>query len=113
VVTRRTVGYIGNFRPPHSTENHVREALRTLGFRVVTFQEDACNWATLAADAESEGCEAVLWTRTWSVPGNPQHAALDGLRAAGIPTVGYHLDRWWGLDREVRSAGNRSFGVTS
>jgi hypothetical protein len=52
----------------------------------------------------------VLWTRTgWNWPDygisydqawSKQSVMLDALRDRGIPTVGYHLDRWWGLSRQ-------------
>lgn len=103
-----TVAYIGNFRPPHSTENHVRAALERLGHRVVPLQEDTKGpWLH-----PPEGADLVLWTRTgWDWPHTAcewtaeqartrQLGTLDALRTAGVPTVGFHLDRWWGLDRE-------------
>jgi FkbM family methyltransferase len=95
--TRYTIMYVGNFRPPHSTENHVSQALRNIGHDVIPLQEDdAATWDTLR-DARPD---LVLWTRTWSLPEFDQVGVLDELRAAGVPTVGYHLDRWWGLPRE-------------
>jgi FkbM family methyltransferase len=71
----------------------------------VKWQEDGISWADLPHMAKDEGVDVVLWTRTWNMPskGTPfqvQLDALDGLHSSGIPTVGYHLDRWWGLDRE-------------
>lgn len=100
------VGYVGNFRPAHSTENHISAALRAHGHMVVPFQEDTIDWQQLGALAADAGCDWVMWTRTWHLPSHngtqwaTQLDALDDLRRRGIPTVGYHLDRWWGLDRE-------------
>jgi hypothetical protein len=46
----------------------------------------------------------VLWTHTHGFANEAFHdrqdAMLDGLRDIGIPSVAYHLDRWWGLERE-------------
>ena len=94
-----TIGYIGNFRPDHSTENEVRRALEGLGHRVVQYQEDdAASWEQLlGVPAE---LDLVLWTRTWHLPQFPQLEVLAALKAAGVGTIGFHLDRWWGLDRE-------------
>lgn len=100
------IGYIGNFRRPWCTEVHVKGALESLGHSVVPWQEDKVDWATLANVAVEQGVDFVLWTRTWHLPSTngttweQQLRTLAELERAGIPTVGYHLDRWWGLDRE-------------
>lgn len=106
-----TIAYIGNFGPPHSTENHVAAALRNLGHAVDEYQEnDPESWVTLqtlavSTDADSFGAlpDLVLWTRTgWDppIPRDVQLATIDLFERRSIPVVGFHLDRWWGLDRE-------------
>lgn len=113
-----TIAYVGNFRPPHSTENHVRAALERLGHTVEPLQEDERDtWVNAVAHLESSSVFAadpdlVLWTRTgWDWPHTPaeltheearawQLRLLDACQAKRTPTVGFHLDRWWGLDRE-------------
>jgi hypothetical protein len=97
------VAYIGNFEPEHSTENHVAQALLDLGHTVETRQEnhgpDIWRLSPLEYDL-------ILWTRTgwhWEHPvliHELQMAMLAKARDAGVPTVGFHLDRWWGLPRE-------------
>lgn len=89
------VTYFGNFRPPHSTENHVMQALEALGDEVDARQEN-----DLEAWGPVPDSDLVLWTRTWDLPDFPQRTMLDACAARGIPTVGFHLDRWWGLDRQ-------------
>lgn len=101
MTTQRTIWQVGNFRPAHSTENHLRQALEGLGHVVIQLQEDdPATWGRLIHDAPADRPDFVLWTRTWHLPLLPQNDALAALRAAGIPTVAYHLDRWWGLPRE-------------
>lgn len=94
-------GYIGNFGPEHSTENHVLRALRSNGARVYRYQEnDPDAWAEAALAVTSRQVDVMLWTHTEWTPGvghETQMALGDTCRAAGIPLVGYHLDRWWGL----------------
>lgn len=98
------VAYVGNFVPVHSTENHVRQALGVLGHQVVPLQEnDPGTWERLHHLRAGEA-DLVLWTRTWHLPEYSQLAVLEHLRAEGVPTVGFHLDRWWGLDREGQVA---------
>lgn len=91
-----TVAYIGNFTRPWCTETHVAGSLEQLGHTVARVQENEIDWAALPGiDAD-----LVLWTRTWAVDTPAALQALDELRARRIPTVSYHLDRWWGLERE-------------
>ncbi len=92
------IAYIGNFQPPHSTENHVAETLRRMGHDVLPMQEnDPTTWRPVATDVD-----LVLWTRTGSLtpPDDVALGELERCAAAGVPTVGFHLDRWWGLNRE-------------
>jgi hypothetical protein len=102
---------IGNFGPEHSTENHLLRALRSNDVEVWPMQEnDPATFATLA-NGDWPDVDWVLWTRTgwdWDsfYPGGRLQAIFDQrkflrrCRGAGIPTVGYHLDIWWGLGRE-------------
>ena len=101
-----TVAYLGNYSAPHSTENHVKQAFERNGHTVIPLQENTPEPWTEPVDAD-----LVLWTRTgwdWSEAcgwtqeqaWSNQHDFLDRMRDQGTPTVGFHLDRWWGLDRE-------------
>lgn len=99
---------IGNFVPPHSTENHLKEAMEALGHQVATLQEDdASRWGMVAGLVKAGNGrlpEVVVWTRTKSLTERvPLETRLDlctALKEAGIPLFGVHLDRWWGLARE-------------
>lgn len=95
---------MGNFGPEHSTENHVRQALLNVGHSVVPYQEDELgSFKRLGDDVEAGSVDLVLWTRTWGADVVSPVDALGMLarcETAGVATVGYHLDRWWGLDRE-------------
>ena len=107
---RLRIGYIGNFDPEHSTENHVRQAIERVGHQCLPFQENQTEtWTDLGAyDID---LDLVLWTRTgwdwphltgwsWEEATGRQRDLLAHLAGKSIPTVGFHLDRWWGLDRE-------------
>lgn len=96
------VAYVGNFTKPWCTEVHIAQALHAAGHQVLRLQENRTNWFSLAALAQHHRADMVMWTRTWDVNRDAALAQLDGLRRAGIPTVSYHLDRWWGLDREYQ-----------
>ncbi len=105
------VAAIGNHRPPHSTENHLARAWRNNGHIVTQLQENEPDvWRLLAKGEWPAGTDLVTWTRTgwdWQAVGLARDEALDlqrtfleSARSSGLPTLGMHLDRWWGLNRE-------------
>lgn len=103
------VAYLGNFEPKHSTENHVARAFVRRGHRVYAYQENnPKSWSDLRQWAEHgwptnspmPAPDLVLRTRTWERDEFRAHDTVNALRAAGVPTVAFHLDRWWGLSRE-------------
>lgn len=98
------IAYIGNFVPEHSTENHVRQAWENQGHKVVRVQEgEQAQWETLIARLKD--VDLVLWTRTADLAAKVGHRTqwrmLAEAARLGKPTVAFHLDRWWGLDREA------------
>lgn len=96
------VSYVGNFDPPWSTENHIAKAWENLGHDVQRIPEQRLEWADLPDLVTGD---LFAWTRTagFDPPDlNRQRAALDAITA---PTVGIHLDRWWGLARERTERG--------
>lgn len=99
-----TVAYRGNFQPgvpnPWSTETHVTAALEALGHRVVRLQENTASWS--ACDAVGKEADVFLWQRTWDIDSEGGHRALEHLKAAGVPTVSFHLDLYIGLEREAQ-----------
>ena len=100
--------YLGNFRPPHSTENDVAASLRTLGATVECYQEDDAidNWPAFLTHVAN--IDLLLYTRTWGLP----HHAQDLWKLcdrAGIVTAAYHLDLFFGLDREPMVANDPMF----
>lgn len=95
------IGYRGNFKPAHSTENEVRRALQHLGHEVTLLQEDETSW--LSTIDACRDADLFLWTQTYGLAhtwsNDDADTALRVLRDR-LPTVGYHLDRWWGLTRQ-------------
>lgn len=100
--------YRGNFQPDlpagvqaWSTETHIAEALERNGHEVVRVQEDRASWDETIAAAES--CDVFVWTSTLGMahrwPQDEAHAAVDKLNGM-LPTVAYHLDLFFGLDRD-------------
>jgi hypothetical protein len=94
--------YVGNFKPPHSTENHVAATFRDLGWDVTWAQEDAVaspnGWATVRSAALDS--DLLLYTRTWGLPPVEAQRLWQELAAARVPTASLHLDLFIGLERE-------------
>lgn len=112
------ITYLGNFQPGHpapfSTETHVALSLEHLGHEVTRLQEGEVR--SIDVVSRAEGHDAFLWTQTYGLAeqgGTREERAemVSDLRAAGIPSVGYHLDRWWGLAREDQIAAEPFFRV--
>jgi len=59
-------------------------------------------WQSLPRQMRARRATMLLWTRTWDTDNPAAVRALRDLRVLGIPTVSFHLDRWWGLDREYQ-----------
>lgn len=99
------VAYLGNFGPDHSTENELRAAFEDLGAEVHPLQEGRPLSELLLELAALGRVDLLLWTQTYGLAETGGTNAerllfLEAMRAASIPTAGFHLDRWWGLDRE-------------
>lgn len=97
------IGNVGENSAPHSTENHVARALRTIGVDVVPVHEQRFTWT----EAEIPGdVDFVVWTHTHGfAPPKTHHRQtrfLDAMRRQGVPVVSYHLDRWWDLHRQYQ-----------
>lgn len=97
------IAYCGNYSVPWTTETHIAWSLEALGHEVTRIQEGA----TPALDIPELVKEHDLfaWTQTYSLAYEggtvaDRLAMLDHIRGQGIPSVGLHLDRWWGISRE-------------
>lgn len=99
--------YLGNFRPSWSTENHIRLTLQDLGHTVVRVQEDECRLGPLRDEIAAGTFDLVLYTKTWGLPEGNQ-AGVEFFRwcRGRVPTVSYHLDLYFGLNREAGMAGD-------
>jgi hypothetical protein len=103
------LAYLGNYEPPHSTENDVAATLEGMGHAVLRLQEQRIDdWERLfdLIGAHSPP-DIILWTRTRSLADQIGHERQRWMQFAarkrGIPVVGLHLDRWRGLAREYET----------
>lgn len=105
-MTNMTFAYVGNFKPPFSTENDIKATLESMGFGVITLQEDK-----VAPDHVRKvalGADALLWTMTWPHCQDLEYTreTVGMLKAKGIPSIGYHLDLFFGVSRGGRDYAN-------
>lgn len=89
-----------------STGNDLADTLERMGWEVRRLHErNISDWLELTVVLErAEPPAAVIWNRTpafsLKIGHERQLAMLEAARKRGIPTIAYHLDRWWGLKRE-------------
>lgn len=97
------IAFLGNFRVDFSSESHHRKTLASMGHQVVPLQEGDAPAEVIQATAEA--CDMFVWVHThgWRTPsqtGLDMVQVLEHLRERQIPTVTYHLDLWFGLQRQ-------------
>lgn len=98
--TNIRVMFLGNFRPPHSTENDLLWTLRDMGFSVTARQEDEATTDEMLTWADNIDVFLYVHTHGWVTNGSfPVRELIRKFQRRGIKTVGYHLDYWYGLKR--------------
>lgn len=93
--------FIGNFDIDYTTETHHKKTFEKLGHEVITFQENKCDINDILREATNS--DMLYWTHThgWKVGTDEQVVfLLSELKRLGIPSVGYHLDLWLGIQRQ-------------
>lgn len=95
------ITFLGNFRVDFTSESHHAKSLESLGHNVIRMQEtDAKSEHILSAALKSD---LFIWIHThgWKTPGSlDMEEVLDTLKENNIPTMTYHLDLWFGLQRQ-------------
>lgn len=94
------IAFLGNFRVDYSSETHHANTLDLLGHHTIRLQEGVARGEDVLTHGMSADMVVVVHTHGWTTPGLPLHHVLQTLNRAGIPTVTYHLDLWFGLHRQ-------------
>lgn len=93
-----------------SSENQIAWTLESMGHEVVRAQEfrggavgpePDWTWGDICREA-SKGVDVFLHTQTHNLDPEGGWRALSALRDMGVPSVSFHLDLYWGLDRQVQ-----------
>ena len=96
----RKIAFLGNFRIDYCTEVHHARTYEKLGIEVVRFQESHATGYEILERLKQGDIDAFCHTHThnWGTDGIEE--VLSYCRMNGIPTYGYHLDLWLGIERQ-------------
>jgi hypothetical protein len=93
--------FLGNFGVDYSSENHHAKSLESLGHTVDKLQEKRVTSEKILRRALSSDLFIWVHTHGWKTPGEAtMDQVLIELKKANIPTITYHLDLWFGLERQ-------------
>lgn len=96
--------FLGNFSVPYSSESHEAASFEALGHEVLRLQEGEVPACDVAAHVEAFEADLFFHVQTRGLAitgGTDEERAimLSSIYALGIPSAGYHLDLFFGLDR--------------
>lgn len=99
------IGFLGNFGVDYSSENHHKRSLEALGHTVIAMQEGVATTAEIQSVCANEPVDMLVWVHThgWNTPetnGITVPMLFMDLRERGIETLTYHLDLWFGIERQ-------------
>jgi len=88
------ITFLGNFEVDYSSETHHANTLEKLGHEVTRLQERE------PIEPFIELPDIFIWVHThnWQTPG--MDLLVKRLKKEHVPIVSYHLDLWFGLDRQ-------------
>jgi hypothetical protein len=93
--------FLGNFEVSYSSENHHAKSLESLGHTVCKLQERTIKDSFVLEQAMNSDLFIWVHTHGWVTPGRlGMGHVLEELKKANIPTMTYHLDLWFGLERQ-------------
>jgi hypothetical protein len=93
--------FLGNFEVSYSSENHHAKSLESLGHTVVKLQEKQAKSHVILDQALNSDLFIWVHTHGWETTGRvSMDNVLLELKKAGVETITYHLDLWFGLDRQ-------------
>lgn len=95
------VAFLGNFSDEHGSETYHKRSLEALGHTVTPFQETQAGSELILQEALKSDMFVWVHTQGWQTPGAlGMSEVLSTLKRVGIPSVAYHLDLLFGLQRQ-------------
>jgi hypothetical protein len=93
--------FLGNFRVDYSSESHHAKTLESIGHTVIRMQETEAKSEDIYKEALESDLFIWIHTHGWKTPGkHTMEGVLKSLKQNGITTMTYHLDLWFGLQRQ-------------
>lgn len=95
------IAFLGNFRVDYTSETHHAKTLESLGHKVIRLQESEVD-TKLVYDVAAKS-DLFVWVHThgWVTSGKyDMQEVLIRLKRNKVPTMTYHLDLWFGLNRQ-------------
>ena len=93
--------FLGNFRVDYSSETHHANTLESMKHKVIRLQESEARSEEILKHAIDSDLFVWVHTHGWRTPGKfEMDKVLGTLKEYGIPTMTYHLDLWFGLQRQ-------------
>lgn len=93
------ITFLGNFNVSYSSENHHAKTLESLGHEVIKLQEGSVDGNEIVKQALLSDLFVVVHTHGWVTPILPLADVLRLLKGK-VTTLTYHLDLWFGLERQ-------------
>lgn len=96
------VAFLGNHSVSYSSESHEAASFEALGHTVTRIQEGEIPALAIPSLVKGHDLFFHVQTRGLAITGgndDERKWMLDEIRAMSIPSVGYHLDLFFGLDR--------------
>lgn len=95
------ITFLGNFISEFSSETHHSKTLKHMGHEVVELQEGQTTKEKFLEESLNSDLAVVVHTHSMVTPGNLSWKKISKkLRKKGIPLITYHLDLWFGLERQ-------------
>lgn len=93
--------FLGNFRVDYTSETHHANTLESMGHTVTRLQESEARSEDIYALALKSDLFIWIHTHGWRTPGKYDMVkVLKNLNARNVITMTYHLDLWFGLQRQ-------------
>lgn len=94
------ITFLGNHSVDYSSETHHCKTLEAMGHEVIRLQEGSARGEDVLEHGMASDMLIVVHTHGWQTPGIPLHQVLDTINRTGRPTATFHLDLWFGLQRQ-------------
>lgn len=94
------ITFVGNFHVDYSSESHHAKSLEALGHEVIRLQEGVNTGDDILEQLSTTDMLVWIHTHGWETMGITPAVIFEECKALGIPSVTYHLDLWFGLERQ-------------